>query len=597
MKLAPISVEFTDEQKRYLEGFAAGVQMLHNGRGLSGASIKATVANAEPTGPDAAHVRAQDQVLASGRKLADQEKFKREEHPFDAYPRLKQQALTNAPPSPADNFRWRYYGLFYVAPAQDSYMCRLRIPNGVLKHWQLAGLADLAERFAGPYCHVTTRANIQLREISPKNAVALIEGIQDLGLCSRGSGADNIRNVTGSPTAGIDPQELIDTREYAREWHFHILNDRSLYGLPRKFNVAFDGAGKIAVLEDTNDIAFAAVDVEDGFGIEPGVWFRLGIGGITGHKDFAKETGIIVRPADATKVADAIVRAFIDTGDRTNRLKARLKYVIDKIGMDKFLMLVEQKIGHALTRVRREALAPRPAFDRMAHIGVHKQKQDGLNWIGVALPVGKLTCEQMRNLARVAADLGDGEIRLTVWQNLLISGVSDAKVETAIKAVEASGLSIEASNIRAGLIACTGNAGCKFAAANTKAHAAAIADWCDGRVDVDSPLNIHLTGCHHSCAQHYISDIGLIAAKVPAGDGEDTVEGYHLFAGGGFGPDAEIGQEVYRDLMASDAPQTVEKLVKAYLTHRADPSETFLTFARRHDGATLRKLAEEELSS
>ena len=597
MKLAPISVEFTDEQKRYLEGFAAGVQMLRNGRGLSGASIKATVANAEPTGPDAAHVRAQDQVLASGRKLADQEKFKREEHPFDAYPRLKQQALTNAPPSPADNFRWRYYGLFYVAPAQDSYMCRLRIPNGVLKHWQLAGLADLAERFAGPYCHVTTRANIQLREISPKNAVALIEGIQDLGLCSRGSGADNIRNVTGSPTAGIDPQELIDTREYAREWHFHILNDRSLYGLPRKFNVAFDGAGKIAVLEDTNDIAFAAVDVEDGFGIEPGVWFRLGIGGITGHKDFAKETGIIVRPADATKVADAIVRAFIDTGDRTNRLKARLKYVIDKIGMDKFLMLVEQKLGHALTRVRREALAPRPAFDRMAHIGVHKQKQDGLNWIGVALPVGKLTCEQMRNLARVAADLGDGEIRLTVWQNLLISGVSDAKVETAIKAVEASGLSIEASNIRAGLIACTGNAGCKFAAANTKAHAAAIADWCDGRVDVDSPLNIHLTGCHHSCAQHYISDIGLIAAKVPAGDGEDTVEGYHLFAGGGFGPDAEIGQEVYRDLRAADAPQTVEKLVKAYLTHRADPSETFLTFARRHDGATLRKLAEEELSS
>ena len=116
----------------------------------------------------------------------------------------------------------------------------------------------------------------------------MIEGIQDLGLCSRGSGADNIRNVTGTPTAGIDPQELLDTRDYAREWHYHILNDRSLYGLPRKFNVAFDGAGKIAVLEDTNDIAFAAVEVKDGFGVEPGVWFRLGIGGITGHKDFAR---------------------------------------------------------------------------------------------------------------------------------------------------------------------------------------------------------------------------------------------------------------------------------------------------------------------
>jgi ferredoxin-nitrite reductase len=116
-------------------------------------------------------------------------------------------------------------------------------------------------------------------------------------------------------------------------------------------------------------------------------------------------------------------------------------------------------------------------------------------------------------------------------------------------------------------------------------------------VAVDTPLNIHLTGCHHSCAQHYISDIGMIAAKVPVGDGDDTVEGYHLFAGGGFGPQADIGREVYRDLKAEDAPQTVEKLLKAYLAHRAAPSETFLSFARRHDGEALRKLAEAQTSS
>jgi ferredoxin-nitrite reductase len=594
MMIETLSVEFSDEQKRYLEGFTTGLQISRVGRGLGGSSVKAS---AEPTGPDAVHIKAQDQVVASGKKLADQEKFKREEHPFDAYERLKQQALTNSPPSPADNFRWRYYGLFYVAPAQDSYMCRLRIPNGIMKHWQLSGLADLAERLCGHFSHVTTRANLQLREIPFNHSVALIEGIQDLGLCARGSGADNIRNVTGTPTAGIDPQELIDTRDYAREWHHHILNDRSLYGLPRKFNVAFDGAGKIAVLEDTNDIAFSAAEVKDGFGVEPGVWFRLGIGGITGHKDFAKETGIIVRPADATKVADAIVRVFIETGDRTNRLKARLKYVIDKIGMEQFLVLVEQKLGSAFTRVPPEALAPRPAFDRMAHIGPHKQKQDGLNWIGVALPLGKVTCEQMRGLAKIAADLGDGEIRLTVWQNLLIPGVSDANIPLAIQAIETIGLSVTASNVRAGLIACTGNAGCKFAASNTKAHATAIGDWCDGRIDVDTPLNIHLTGCHHSCAQHYISDIGLIGAKVPIGDSDDTVEGYHLFAGGGFGPNADIGQEIYHDLKAEDAPRTVEKLLRAYLAHRIDPSETFLTFARRHDGEALRKLADAETSS
>src|SRR5438045_6116076 len=190
MKIETLTVDFTDEQKRYLEGFTTGLQISRVGRGLGGAN--AGKASTEPTGPDAAHVKAQDKVTASGKKLADQEKFKREEHPFDAYPRLKQQALDNAPPNPADNFRWRYYGLFYVAPAQDSYMCRLRIPNGIVKHWQMSGLAGLAERYGGGYSHVTTRANFQIREIEPKNAVALLEEIQDLGLCSRGTGADTI---------------------------------------------------------------------------------------------------------------------------------------------------------------------------------------------------------------------------------------------------------------------------------------------------------------------------------------------------------------------------------------------------------------------
>jgi ferredoxin-nitrite reductase len=594
MKIETVSVDFTDEQKRYLEGFTSGLQIARVGRGIGGAP--AAGSTAEPTGPDAAHIKAQDKVIASGRKLADPEKYKREQHPFDGYPRLKQQALDNAPPTPADNFRWRYYGLFYVAPAQDSYMCRLRIPNGIVKHWQFAGMADLAERLCGPYAHVTTRANLQVREIAPKHAVALIEGIQDLGLCSRGSGADNIRNVTGTPTAGIDPQELLDTRPYAREWHYHILNDRSLTGLPRKFNVAFDGAGKIAVLEDTNDIAFAAAEVKQGFGVEPGIWFRLGIGGITGHKDFAKETGIIVKPEQATKVADAIVRVFIDLGDRTNRLKARLKYVIDAMGMEKFLTAVEEKLGDPFTRAPPDALAPRPAFDRMAHIGVHPQRQPDLNWIGVALPLGKVSSAQMRGLARIACDLGDGDIRLTVWQNLLLSGVCDANIALAIAAIEALGLAVTASHIRAGLIACTGNTGCKFAASDTKRHAAAIGDWCEPRVEMDTPLNIHVTGCHHSCAQHYISDIGLIGAKVPIGTDDDTVEGYHLFAGGGFGPDADVGQEVFHDVKAEDVPRTVERLLKAYLGNRASVDETFLSFARRHDGESLRKLADAEMS-
>jgi ferredoxin-nitrite reductase len=594
-----MSGEFAPEQKRYLEGFVSGLQAARAARGLqtgNGAAAIPGSGGAEPVGPDAAAIKAQDRFVAAGKKLADQEKFKRELNPFDGYERLKAQAAANEPPKPPDNFRWRFYGLFYVAPAQNAYMCRLRIPNGILKHWQFAGVADLAERYAGGYAHVTTRANLQMREIEPKNAVAMIEAIQDLGLCSRGAGADNIRNVTGTPTAGIDPQELIDTRPYAREWHFHILNDRSLYGIPRKFNVGFDGAGVVPVLEDTNDIGFQAVEVKDGFGVEPGVWFRLCLGGITGHRDFARDTGVVVKPAEATLVADAVVRVFIDHGDRTDRLKARLKYVLDAWGFEKFLAAMEEKLGRKLARVPAEAISPRPAFDRTAHIGAHAQKQAGLNWIGVAMPVGKVTAEQMRGLAAIARDVGDGDIRLTVWQNLLISGVLDARVAAAQDAIAALGLSTEASPVRAGLVACTGNKGCKFALSDTKGHAEAIASWCEPRVKLDQPVNIHLTGCHHSCAQHFISEIGLLAAKVELGE-SDAVEGYHIHIGGGFGPDAVLGREIYRDVKAEDAPATVERMLKTYMAHRASPAETFLAFANRHDLDALKGLVAAEATA
>lgn len=582
-----MSGDFSPDQKRYLEGFVSGLSASRLARAQA-------PAKSEPVGPDAIHLKAQDRTVAAGGKLNDQEKIKRDEHPFDAYPRLVAQARSNEAPKPADNFRWRYYGIFYVAPTQSSYMCRLRIPNGILKHWQFTGVADVAEQFGGPYAHVTTRANLQLREIEPKNAVNVIEAIQDLGLCSRGSGADNIRNVTGTPTAGIDPQELLDTRPHARAWHYHILNDRTLYGLPRKFNVAFDGAGRIAVLEDTNDIAFQAVEVLDGHGLEPGVYYRLALGGITGHRDFARDTGVILKPDEATAIADAIVRVFIEHGDRTNRNKARLKYVLDAWGFEKFLTAVEEKLGRKLVRVSTDAIAPRPVYDRLAHIGVHPQKQAGRNWIGVALKLGRLSPDQIRGLAKLAADFGDGDIRLTVWQNLLLSGIADADVSTVVAAIEALGLATTASAIRAGLISCTGATGCRFAAAHTKENADEIATWCEERVQLETPINIHLTGCHHTCAQHYIGDIGLIGARVPVNDDGDTVDGYHVFVGGGYGVDGAIARELYQNVRADEAPQVVEQILKTFVANRSSEQETFIEFTRRYEIDALKRLITSE---
>ena len=583
--------EFSEDQRRYLEGFVSGVQARRAAQGLK--PLGAEGGQAQPAGPDKEHLAAMARFEAAGKKLSPEEKAKRDEHPFDAYARFKSESTKGQFPKGVDNFRWRFHGLFYVAPTQNSYMCRLRIPNGILSHWQFAGVADLAERYGGAFAHVTTRANLQVRDVMPDGAVGLIEGLTSLGLSTKGTGADNIRNVTGSPTAGIDPRELLDTRPFASAWHHHILNDRSLYGLPRKFNVGFDGGGIIPVLEDTNDIAFTAVTVHEGAGVDSGVWFRLGIGGITGHEDFAKYGNVYVKPDEATAVADAIVRVFIDHGDRTDRKKARLKYVLDAWGHDKFLAEVETKLGRQLVRLAPDKVSAPNRQDRKAHVGLHPQRQTGKVWAGVVLPVGKVTVEQMRGLAKIARELGDGDIRLTVWQNLLISGIAEENAELVESCLREIGLTSKATSVRAGLIACTGNTGCKFASSNTKDTAMAIAAWVEPRVALDTPINIHLTGCPHSCAQHYIGDIGMLACRVPVdASGEDTVEGFHIYVGGGFGPDAGIARELYRDVKVEDCPQAVERILKAYVAGRTDPGETFLAFSRRHEVAALKTMTD-----
>ena len=586
-----MSEEFDDAQKQWLQGFVSGIEARKAADKLASRAASAP-AGGQATGPDALQHAAQDRTIAAGGKLVAEEAAKRARHPLDRWDELVGRADAGQFPKGMDVFLTKYHGLFYVAPAEHSFMCRLRIPNGILNAWQMRGLADAADSFGGGYADVTTRANLQIREIPAHAAVDLLLAVQDLGLTARGSGADNIRNITGSPTAGIDPQELYDTRPLCRAMHHYILNHREMYGLPRKFNIAFDGGGRVPVLEDTNDIGFVATEVTGGEGFEPGIHFRLQLGGITGHLEFAFETGILLKPEECVPVAGAVVRAFAIHGDRTNRQKARMKYVIDRMGRDAFVAEVEKEYGAKLRRAAGAQVTARVLADKHGHIGVHAQKQPGLNYLGLVLPVGRMTAEQMRGVAEIAQRFGSGTIRLTVWQNLLISDVADRDVGVCIAAIAALGLRVEASAIRRGLVACTGNAGCKFAAANTKGHALKLADHLELRLALDTPINIHLTGCHHSCAQHYIGDIGLIAAKVERG--EESVEGYHVFIGGGAAAMAEqaMAREYATSVAFDDLPPLLERLLAAYLAHRESPAESFFEFCRRHDVAVLRELAE-----
>ena len=521
--------------------------------------------------------------------LCREERAKYDCHVLDIWDQIVRHNDANRIAEGITQFMFRHHGLFNTEPNSPGYMCRLRLPACKLRGDQLAALGDLAEEAGQGYAHITTRGNIQIREIPPNRVLHLLARLYDMGLSCKGSGADSARNITASPTAGFDPLEVTDLQGYALALSHRILNTRDLHGLPRKFNIAFDNAGSISCVSDTNDLGFVAVRVlANDHNVAPGIYCRLALGGITGHKDFAQDSGYVCRPEHTPEVAEAILRVFIEYADRTNRKKARFKYVLERHGLAWTIDKIQAKLadfgnGAALMPLPRASDAPRAPINRQGHIGIHPEARAGFKYIGAGLKVGRLSAAQMRGLGRIAARYGNNDVRLSVWQNLLIPGIADADVAAATAAMEALGVSVSATAFAAGVVACTGRWGCKLGNAYTKQDAEAIVNHLQTRFELDQPLNIHLTGCPNSCAQHYIGDIGLVGA--PAKDGG---EGYNIYVGGGADQDQGLARFLSGPVAARDICWFMEQIVGNYLKRRR-AAESFLNFTRR--------LGEDELQS
>jgi ferredoxin-nitrite reductase len=552
--------QLTLEQKNYLTGFFSGLAA----KGVTFGEL----APSTPTEPE-------DDV-----PLILEERIKKEEHPLDSYYRLAENAKTNRAPEKEEVFRFKWNGLFYLTPIKDAFMARLRIPGGQLKTYQLREIAAIAKELTSGYIQITTRANLQLRLIEPKNAPEFLRRIRLIGLHTRGSGADNIRNLTSNPTAGIDPHELIDCTPYVQELAQFIINQREFYDLPRKFNIAFDGGGLIGSVEDTNDIGMKAALVDGK------VFFRIAVGGATGHKAFARDLGVIISPEEIVEVVVALLRVYIAHGNRSNRKQARLKHLLEKWTLDQYLAEAEKLLGRQLTRAVIEpgSLGYPSATVPHSHIGAFPQKQEGLHYLGVALPVGQVTRKQLLRLADIADHYGSGEIRLTVWQNFIIPNIPTTFLETVKREVCRIGLDWKQSNIASGVIACTGSRYCKFSFTDTKGHALALIKHLEGRLRLDLPINIHFTGCPNSCAQHYMGDIGLLGAKT-----SDGREAYHVCLGGGFGKSQAVGRQVFSTVAFDELKGLIERVIRIYMKNRS-PGESFQAFTTRHDLNALQVL-------
>ena len=459
--------------------------------------------------------------------------------------------------------RLKWLGIFYRPKTPGKFMLRLRIPNGVLNSKQIRVLADAIQRYGDEGTgDITTRQNIQLRGIRLEDLPDIFGKLKSVGLTSIQSGMDNVRNLTGSPVAGIDPDELIDTRQMMQKLQDMITNkgegNYAFSNLPRKFNIAVEGARDNSIHAEINDIAFIPAYKDDVLG------FNVLVGGYLSAQRAAEAIpmGVWVPATDeyVVQLSRAILTVYTENGGieglRASRPKARLMWLVEKWGTEKFRAEVEKELGRKLADAASEDEITQ---DKKDHLGVHPQKQAGYSYVGLHVPMGRLVAEQMFELARLAEVYGNGEIRLTVEQNAIIPYIANENLETFLTEPLLEQFSINPSTLTRSVISCTGARYCNFAIIETKQRALKLAQELDQELNIPNRVRLHWTGCPNSCGQAQAGDIGLMGTKVRK-DGK-AVEGVKIFTGGKVGKDAQLGSLVDKGVACDDLKPMLRNLL------------------------------------
>ncbi len=457
--------------------------------------------------------------------------------------------------------RLKWLGVFFRPVTPGKFMMRMRLPSGIVTSEQLRVLGEIVQRYGDDgHADITTRQNIQLRGIRIEDLPDIFHKLSAVGLTSVQSGMDNVRNITGSPVAGIDADELYDTRAMIQELQDRITDrgqgNPEFTNLPRKFNIAIAGCRDNSVHAEINDLAFLPAFKDEQFG------FNILVGGFFSGKrcDAAIPMNVWVPPAEVVEFSLTILRLFRDHGLRANRMKARLMFLIDEWGIEKFRSEVERLYGKTLI-----SAAPKDEieWDKRDHIGVYPQQQAGLNYVGIHVPVGRLAASDFFDLAQLTEVYGTGELRLTVEQNAIVPHVPDAKLELLLSEPLLQKFPVAPNNLSRAVVSCTGAQFCNFALIETKLHALAIVDAIATKVTVTKPIRIHWTGCPNSCGQPQVADIGLMGAKGRK-DGK-TVDAVDIFMGGTVGKDAKLGEKVMKGIPLDDLePILIDLLVDRF---------------------------------
>jgi len=534
------------------------------------------------------------------------ERLKREKNPWEVFDEVRafaREGRSSVVPEWASAY-FKWWGIYTQGDgvgavggkggeglASDYFMMRIGMPNGMLTAAQLRVIADITKTYARNLADITTRQNIQLHWLTIESIPEIVDALDRIGLSPKGACGDVVRNVTGCPLAGIAHDEIIDASPLARELGHTLVANPEFYNLPRKFKICATGCSVWCSYPEINDVAFTAVRRGD----EIGYTVRVG-GGLSNEPHLAVKLDAFIRPDQAVEVAHAITQIFRDQqGLRESRDRARLKYLFMKENWtaESFLAELKRRLGYSFDPAAPEVL---PADVLRDHVGIHRQKQPDLSYVGASVLRGRLSGDQLAAAAELAERFGDGQLRTTIMQNLLFINIPNVKAGALAAELEKIGLHVEGSPFWRGAIACTGTEFCKLAISETKSFTRWLVEELEGRLPgFDQQLKLHVTGCPNSCGQHWIADIGLEGKKIKHGG--RMVDAFYFCVGGAVGKHAVIARPVGYRVPATEVPAALERLLSSYLEERT-PGENLRSYFSRHDAEEIRaRLAGESLTA
>jgi sulfite reductase (ferredoxin) len=539
-------------------------------------------------------------AAAKETKAQKVERLKREKNPWDAWDEVRQFAREGRasvlPEWTGIYFKW--WGVYTQGDglgvtggaagegkASEYFMMRIGLPNGLLTAHQLHVIADITAKYARGIADITTRQNIQLHWLTIESLPEVVDALTKIGLSPKGACGDVVRNVTGCPLAGLDGHELLDASPLAVEIAQKLTANPEFYNLPRKFKISVTGCPIWCSYPEINDVALTALKrVKDGKE-EIGYSLRVG-GGLSTEPHLAVRLNAFIPQDKAYDAVKAVCEIFREQEAlRENRTRARIKYLFMKHGWTAETMLaaVEEKLGFKFDPADEGPIADDLYRD---HVGVHRQRQEGLSYVGATVLNGRLSPEQLHALASLSETYGDGHLRATIGQNIVLVNIPNAKTQELVQEISALGLQVAPTVFYRGAVACTGTEFCKLAISETKGFAKWLVGEMEERLpEFDQQLRLHVTGCTNSCGQSWIADLGLEGKKIKK-DGK-LVDAFYFCVGGAVGEHAGIARQIGYRAAAEDCPEAIERLLRGYLSTRAE-GENLRSYFRRTSDEDLR---------